>query len=196
VRLVLASASPARLRLLRAAGVDPEVVVSGIDESAVTAPTPVELVRRIAEAKAAAVASTVDGDALVLGCDSMLELDGAVVGKPVDAADAVARWHRMAGRTGTLHTGHALVDVSAAGRSVSATASTIVRFGTPAAREVEAYVATGEPLAVAGAFTIDGVGGWFVDAVEGDPGTVIGLSLPLLRCLLAELGRSPVDLWR
>jgi septum formation protein len=176
LRFVLASASPARLRLLQSAGVQPEVVVSGFDESTVSAAAPVELVRKIAEAKAATVASTVDSPALVLGCDSMLELDGVALGKPADAAAAIARWQQLAGRTGTLHTGHALVEVSAEGtrRSLGATAS----------------------LAVAGAFTIDGLGGWFIESVEGDPGTVIGLSLPLLRRLLADLGLSPVDFWR
>lgn len=195
-RLVLASASPARLRTLRAAGVEPEVRVSAVDEGAVTAPDPAALVLLLARAKAAAVVRPRD-DALVLGCDSLLDLDGRPYGKPAAAADALARWRRMAGRSGTLRTGHALLDVRA-GEVVgeaAAVASTVVRFGTPSEAELAAYVATGEPLRVAGAFTVDGLGGWFVDGVDGDPGTVIGLSLPLLRGLLGRLGMDVTDLW-
>ena len=192
--LVLASASPARLRLLRDAGLDPRVVVSGVDESGVTAPDPAALVLELARLKAAAVAGTLDGDELVVGCDSMLELDGEVLGKPVDAADATARWSRMRGRTGTLLTGHVVVDV-ATGRTAADVAATTVRFGTPSDAEVAAYVATGEPLHVAGAFTLDGRSAPFVDGIDGDPGCVIGLSLPLLRRLLASLDVSLVDLW-
>ena len=192
--LVLASASPARLRLLRDAGFAPEVVVSGVDEDAVTAPTPDDLVRELAERKAAAVAATLSGDELVVGCDSMLVLGDEVLGKPVDAADAVARWQRMRGREGVLATGHCVVDV-AAGRTESAVARTAVRFGYPSDAEVEAYVATGEPLRVAGAFTLDGRSAPFVDGIDGDPGTVIGLSLPLLRTLLARLDVEVTSLW-
>ena len=192
-RLVLASASPARLALLRAAGLDPVVVVSGVDESTVTAPDPSALVLELARRKAAAVAAT-EPDSLVLGCDSMLELGGEVLGKPRDAADAVGRWKRMRGQSGTLLTGHVLVD-TAAGRTAAAVAATVVRFGTPSDAEVQAYVATGEPLHVAGAFTLDGRSAPFVDAVEGSSGNVIGLSLPLLRTLLAELGVAITDLW-
>jgi septum formation protein len=195
-RLVLASASPARLGLLRGAGVDPEVRVSGLDEEAVAAPDPAALVLALAEAKAAAVVRPAD-DALVLGCDSLLDLDGTALGKPRSAAEAVERWQAMAGRTGVLRTGHALLDVRGGTvvASASATASTLVRFGRPSEHEVAAYVATGEPLRVAGAFTVDGLGGWFVDGVDGDPGTVIGLSLPLLRTLLGRLGTGVTDLW-
>ena len=192
--LVLASASPARLRLLRDAGFTPEVVVSGVDEDAVTAPTPDDLVRELAERKADAVAATLSGDELVVGCDSMLVLGDEVLGKPVDAADAVARWQRMRGREGVLATGHCVVDV-ARGERVSAVARTAVRFGTPSDAEVEAYVATGEPLRVAGAFTLDGRSAPFVDGIDGDPGNVIGLSLPLLRTLLAQLDVAVTDLW-
>ncbi|MEC4019546.1 nucleoside triphosphate pyrophosphatase [Streptomyces sp. H27-D2] len=193
--LVLASASPARLGLLRQAGLAPEVIVSGVDEDAVSAPTPGELARVLAEAKAAAVAGLpAAAGALVIGCDSVLELDGQALGKPTDAEDATSRWKAMRGRSGVLRTGHCVID-TAAGRTVSATASTTVRFGEPNDAEVAAYVASGEPLHVAGAFTLDGRSAPFIDGIDGDPGNVIGLSLPLLRTLLAELDVSITDLW-
>ena len=196
-RLVLASASPARLSVLRAAGVEPEVRMSGVDEEAITAPSPSGRVQALAEAKAAAVVRPGDDDLLVLGCDSMLDVDGSVYGKPATAAEATMRWQLMAGRSGILRTGHALLSVrggSVVARAVDV-AATVVRFGTPSPDEVAAYVATAEPLQVAGAFTIDGRGGWFVDGIDGDPGTVIGLSLPLLRELLRRLGVGVTDLW-
>jgi septum formation protein len=194
--LVLASASPARLATLRAAGVEPTVVVSGVDESQVTGLRPAELALQLAELKAAAVASRdgLPGTALVLGCDSVLDLDGTAYGKPVDAADAVSRWRSMRGRSGVLHTGHALHD-TASGHVAAATASTTVQFADVTDEEIDAYVATGEPLQVAGAFTVDGLGGAFVTRIEGDHHTVVGLSLPLLRDLLAELGHSWTELW-
>ncbi|MGW5936689.1 nucleoside triphosphate pyrophosphatase [Streptomyces celluloflavus] len=194
-RLVLASQSPARLGLLRQAGLAPEVVVSGVDEDALTAPTPGELARVLAEAKAVAVAARPEADgALVVGCDSVLELDGQALGKPVDAEDATARWKSMRGRSGVLQTGHCVID-TATGRRVSATASTTVRFGEPTDAEITAYVASGEPLSVAGAFTLDGRSAPFIDGIDGDPGNVIGLSLPLLRRLLADLDIAITDLW-
>ncbi|MDJ0465096.1 nucleoside triphosphate pyrophosphatase [Streptomyces sp. H27-C3] len=194
-RLVLASASPARLGLLRQAGLAPDVVVSGVDEDAVSAPTPGELALVLAEAKAASVAGRPEvSGALVIGCDSVLELDGEALGKPADAEDATARWKSMRGRVGILRTGHCVID-TAAGRRAAATASTTVRFGEPTDAEIAAYVATGEPLYVAGAFTLDGRSAPFIDSIEGDHGNVIGLSLPLLRRLLGELGISITDLW-
>jgi septum formation protein len=194
-RLVLGSASPARLNLLRHAGLAPEVIVSGIDEDALNAPTPAELALVLAKAKAAAVAARPEAaDALVIGCDSVLELDGEALGKPADAEDATARWKAMRGRSGVLLTGHCVTD-TATGRSASATASTTVRFGDPTDAEIAAYVASGEPLHVAGAFTLDGRSAPFIDSIEGDHGNVIGLSMPLLRRLLAELGYSITDLW-
>ncbi|MGH3659688.1 MAG: Maf family protein, partial [Micromonosporaceae bacterium] len=131
---------------------------------------------------------------LVLGCDSVLEFDGEVYGKPVDTEDAVSRWKRMRGRTGVLHTGHCLIDTGS-GRTAADMADTLVRFAEITDDEIAAYVATGEPLRVAGGFTIDGLGGAFIDGVDGDPGTVIGLSLPLLRGLLRQFGYTITDLW-
>ncbi|MFD9503605.1 nucleoside triphosphate pyrophosphatase [Streptomyces sp. NPDC060035] len=194
-RLVLASASPARLGLLRQAGFAPEVIVSGVDEDALSAPTPARLALLLAEAKAAVVAARPEASgALVIGCDSVLELDGEALGKPADSEEATARWKSMRGRSGVLQTGHSVID-TATGRTASATASTVVRFGEPTDAEVAAYVASGEPLHVAGAFTLDGRSAPFIDAIEGDHGNVIGLSLPLLRRLLGELGISVTELW-
>ncbi|MEU6051354.1 nucleoside triphosphate pyrophosphatase [Streptomyces xanthochromogenes] len=194
-RLVLASQSPARLGLLRQAGLAPEVVVSGVDEDALSAPSPAELALVLAEAKAAAVADRPEvAGALVIGCDSVLDLDGQALGKPADAEDATARWKSMRGRSGVLRTGHCVID-TATGERASRTASTVVRFGEPTDREIAAYVASGEPLYVAGAFTLDGRSAPFVDSIEGSHGNVIGLSLPLLRTLLGELGVSITDLW-
>jgi septum formation protein len=196
-RLVLASASPARLALLRQAGLSPEVVVSDVDESTVTAPRVAEQVALLAAAKAAAVAKR-QTDSLVIGADSLLEFAGRPLGKPSDAADVRDRWRRMAGRSGILHTGQALFDVrdgSVASRDV-AVASTVVYFATPTEPEIEAYLATGEPLAVAGAFTLDGLGAPFVRRVEGDPAAVVGLSLTVLRTQLAKRGLAITDLWK
>ncbi|MFF5174375.1 Maf family protein [Micromonospora sp. NPDC000089] len=198
LRLVLASQSPARRKLLRAAGIEPDVLVSGVDESTVTAERAEDLCLELARLKAQAVLGrlrpTPDERTLVLGCDSVLAFDGEILGKPVDATDAVQRWRRMRGRSGVLHTGHSLIDVSREARA-EAVASTTVHFADISDDEIEAYVATGEPLAVAGAFTIDGIGGAFLTGIEGDAGTVVGLSLPLLRRLLADLGLSITELW-
>ncbi|MFG2193195.1 nucleoside triphosphate pyrophosphatase [Streptomyces sp. NPDC048639] len=193
--LVLASASPARLGLLRQAGLAPDVVVSGVDEDAISADSPEELARLLAEAKAAAVAARPEAaGALVVGCDSVLELDGQAYGKPTDAEDATARWKSMRGRSGILRTGHCVID-TATERRTSATASTTVRFGEPTDAEIAEYVASGEPLHVAGAFTLDGRSAPFIDGIDGDPGNVIGLSLPLLRRLLADVGTGITELW-
>jgi septum formation protein len=196
-RLVLASASPARLALMRQAGLMPEVVVSQVDESTVRAARVGEQVALLAAAKAKAVAEQ-ETDALVVGADSLLEFRGKPLGKPADAHDARDRWQRMSGRSGVLHTGQALLDVRD-GQVVSrdvAVVSTVVHFASPTPREIEAYLATGEPLAVAGAFTLDGLGAPFVRRVEGDPAAVVGLSLATLRTQLAKRGLAITDLWR
>ncbi|UGQ14437.1 Maf-like protein [Yinghuangia sp. ASG 101] len=192
--VVLASASPARLKLLRSAGLDPEVRVSGVDEDAISAATPGELALVLAEEKARVVAEACADGELVIGCDSVLELDGRALGKPASAEEATARWRAMRGRSGVLRTGHCVLDTLKGGRA-SATASTVVRFGTPDDAEIAAYVASGEPLHVAGAFTLDGRSAPFIDGIDGDHGNVIGLSLPLLRGLLARLDIAITDLW-
>jgi septum formation protein len=213
-RLVLASASPARLETLTRAGLSPEVVVSDVDEDAFAAPTVAELVAVLARAKAESVAASlprerkgnrslsVHGDrslsvqdTLVVGCDSLLELDGEPMGKPASADEAVARWRRMRGRTGHLHTGHHVVRLGTAPATASGVETTAVTFAELTDEEIDAYVATGEPQRVAGAFTIDGLGGAYVRSVSGDPHAVVGISLPLLRDLFGRLGVRWHDLW-
>ncbi|WSG06479.1 Maf family nucleotide pyrophosphatase [Micromonospora sp. NBC_01739] len=198
IRLVLASASPARRKTLQAAGIEPDVLVSGVDESVVVTERAEDLCLELAGLKAQAVLARLrpaaDQRTLVLGCDSVLAFDGQILGKPTDSADATARWERMRGRSGVLHSGHCILDVEG-GRRAEAVASTVVHFADIDDHEIATYVRSGEPLAVAGAFTIDGLGGPFVERIEGDPSTVIGLSLPLLRRLLAELDLRITDLW-
>jgi nucleoside triphosphate pyrophosphatase len=195
---VLASASPARLRTLRAAGLEPEVIVSGVDESNVESASAAALCATLARLKAEAVVNRLRqhgrSDAIVLGCDSLLEFDGRILGKPADAQEATARWRDMRGRSGVLHTGHCLVRVED-GDIAEAVASTTVWFADVTDQEIATYVGTGEPMQVAGAFTIDGLGGWFVERIDGDAGNVIGVSLPVLRGLLTKLGVGVADLW-
>ncbi|OBK16672.1 Maf family protein [Mycobacterium asiaticum] len=208
-RLVLGSASSGRLNVLRQAGVDPLVLVSGVDEDELIAAlgpdaAPDRVVRALAQAKAEQVTAMlldqrpdVAADCVVLGCDSMLYLDGKLCGKPASIPDARRQWRSMAGRAGELHTGHCLIrvrDLSVA-QVHAQTSTTSVRFGSPSVTDLEAYLASAEPLRVAGAFTLDGLGGWFVDGIDGDPSTVIGVSLPLLRSLLAQCGLSVAALW-
>jgi septum formation protein len=193
-RLVLASRSPARLETLRSAGLAPEVVVSGVDESQVQSTDPVALATELAVRKADAVAAVIDPPGVVVGCDSVLALDGEIHGKPASADEAVARWRRMRGSSGVLHTGHCVLDLDTGAR-VTGCGATTVRFAQVSDAEIAAYVATGEPLEVAGAFTLDGLGGAFVTGVDGDPHNVVGISLPLLRHLLGELGHTWTDFW-
>lgn len=204
MRLVLASASPGRLNVLRAAGLDPVVEVSDVDEEGLLATmpdaTPGAKVTALAAAKATTVARRIADhtpEAVVVGCDSMLHIDGALVGKPADAGQARARWRAMAGHRGELVTGHAVLrtEDGAIDRVAEGHAVTTVRFAEPTPAELDAYLATGEPLAVAGAFTLDGLGGWFVAGIDGDPSNVIGISLPLTRRLLAAVGVTVTDLW-
>lgn len=204
--MVLGSASAGRLKVLRQAGLDPLVMVSGVDEDAAIAglgpdAAPDDVVCELARAKAEQVAGELDGslaaDCVVIGCDSMLHIDGRLIGKPQSADAALSQWRLMAGRSGRLHTGHCLLrlrDAAVTHREVQS-ACTTVHFATPTDAELQAYVADGEPLRVAGGFTLDGLGGWFVDGIEGDPSNVIGVSLPLLRSLLARAGLSVAGLW-
>ncbi|MBN2621806.1 MAG: septum formation inhibitor Maf [Acidimicrobiales bacterium] len=196
--LVLASRSPARLALLRTAGLAPRVVVSGVAEDGVHGMDAVDAACALAARKAAAVADRVAGGdeppPLVLGCDSVLAFAGEVRGKPASPTEAVAWWRGYRGCEGVLVSGHAIIDV-ATGRRASRPARTVVRFGHPTDAEIDAYVATGEPLGVAGGFTLDGYCAPFVDGIDGDHGTVLGLSLPVLRTLLAELGVDITSLW-
>ena len=195
--LVLASQSPARLALLRAAGIEPLVVVSDVDEDAVASSLPEatveDVVVALAREKASDVAERVR-DAVVVGCDSMFTMNGEVWGKPSDVAQAVQRIRSMRNGAGVLHTGHHVIDL-ASGEQRSGVESTTVRFGPMTEGEIEAYVASGEPLSVAGSFTLDGRSAPFIDGVEGDHTNVIGLSLPLLRRMLDELGHSIVEFW-
>ena len=192
-RVVLASASPARLATLVAAGLEPEVIVSGVDETSVQSHDAANLAAALAQMKCRAVdARLEDPDALVIGCDSVLAFENGILGKPEDARDAAMRWRRMRGKAGILHTGHC---VRLGGREFVETASTVVHFADVTDAEIDAYGASGEPLRVAGAFTIDGLGAAFVRGIEGDPHNVVGVSVPLLRELVADLGLTWTDLW-
>lgn len=208
IPLVLASASPARLATLRGAGIEPLVIVSEIDEDAVLNEaraadphlTPARAVLLLAKAKALDVADRHATHGLVLGCDSALELDGEFMGKPTTPDVARERWRSMRGRSGVLHTGHWLVDArrtdeGGTGKAAGESSSTLVRFGDLSDAEVDAYVATGEPLNVAGAFTVDGLGGPFVEGIDGDHHGVVGVSLPLMRYLLTHVGVTVPELW-
>jgi septum formation protein len=205
-RVVLGSASPGRLKVLHQAGIDPLVMVSGVDEDEITAglvsdASPDEVVCALAAAKAEQVAGkldrTVGADCVVIGCDSMLYLDGQLCGKPQSVTAARQLWHSMAGRAGELYTGHCvirLLDNEVVHRDAE-TSITTVHFGRPSADDLEAYLAFGESLRVAGGFTLDGLGGWFIDGVDGDPSAVVGIGLPLTRSLLGRAGLSIAALW-
>lgn len=205
-RVVLASASQGRLRVLRQAGIEPVVIVSDVDEDALIASLDADLppeavVAKLANAKALSVAAQLTdeliSDCLVIGCDSMLYLDGRLYGKPGTAETARSQWDSMAGSTGHLLTGHALLRLTAGviTHTEGDTGSTTVYFGEPSEVDVHRYIDSGEPIAVAGAFTLDGLGGWFIERIEGDPSNVIGLSLPLLHQMVRRTGLSISDLW-
>ncbi|HEX7210672.1 MAG TPA: Maf family protein [Propionibacteriaceae bacterium] len=198
-RLILASASEARLRTLRNAGLHPEVVVSGVDEALEAAGGVAELTARLAQLKAEAVDARIDHGStptLVIGCDSMLEFNGVGYGKPGTPPEAVRRWQEICGRAATLHTGHhVILHRGTAVATRTAVASTLVHFAEITDAEIEAYVASTEPLNVAGGFTIDGLGGPFITRIEGDHHNVVGMSLPLLRTMLNELGIWWPSLW-
>jgi septum formation protein len=209
MRVLLASTSPARLMLLRQAGIEPLTQAPDVDEEAVIAAVeaaegrtlaPDEHVLLLARRKAAAVVATLDDDfdGIVIGGDSMFELDGEILGKPYTADAAIARWRDMRGRTGVLHSGHSVVRMRPGASPVEAhtVAAASVTFAADVSdAEISAYVATGEPLLVAGAFTVDSLGGAFITRVEGDPSTVVGMSLSTLRALCRELGVVWTDLW-
>ncbi|EUA15065.1 septum formation protein Maf [Mycobacterium kansasii 732] len=206
---MLGSASPGRLKVLRQAGVDPLVVASGVDEDAIVAAlapdvAPVDVVRALARAKAEQVTAMLTGkdsivatDCLVIGCDSMLYIDGQQYGKPETVDDARQLWHAISGRTGQLQTGHSVFRLkdNRIVYSDDEISITTVYFGTPSNTDLEAYLASGESLRVAGGFTLDGLGGWFINGIEGDPSAVVGLGLPLMRMLIGRAGVSIAALW-
>ncbi|HTV21932.1 MAG TPA: nucleoside triphosphate pyrophosphatase [Polyangiaceae bacterium] len=196
-QLVLASTSRSRSLLLGQAGIDHVMQGSGVDEARYDAPTPEGLVSVLADAKARAVAARLQ-QGIVLGCDSVLGIDGRVLGKPPTADAAREHWKLIVGRTSTLSTGHTLLRVErgAVVAQAAAVASTHITFGTPTPAEIDAYVATAEPLASAGAFTLEGLSAPFVESISGSPSNVIGLSLPLLGRLVRELGLSIVQFWK
>ena len=204
-RVVLGSASSGRRKVLRQAGIEPLVAVSGVDENAVVSAlgdaAPDAVTAALATAKAEQVTASLDAsvaaDCVVIGCDSMLYCDGELRGKPSSADEAKQQWQTMGGRIGELHTGHCVIRLrdNEITHQSTETLITAVRFAVPSAHELDAYVASGEPLRVAGGFTIDGLGGWFVDAVDGDPSSVIGISLPLTRRLFERAGLSIPALW-
>lgn len=190
--------------MLRAAGIDPIVRVSDVDEDAVAAALPADsapevVVVELARAKAESVAAAADipANCVLVGCDSMLLVDGVLQGKPHTPEVARARWADMAGRSADLLTGHCVLRIEDGAITAVAVdcSATTVHFAKPEPAELDAYIATGEPLQVAGAFTLDGMGGWFVDRIEGDPSSVIGIGLPLLRRLLGDIGVSVAQLW-
>jgi septum formation protein len=191
-RFILASGSVTRLRVLRDAGFNPDVVVSGVSEEVGGIET-ARAVVVLAERKASAVAGGLP-DALILACDSMLDLDGVALGKPGSSAEAIDMWQRLSGNRGILHTGHCLIDTRT-NTTISRLDSTVVRFGTPTGAEIKAYVASAEPLTLAGAFSIDGRSAPFVDGIEGVPSNVLGISLPVVRCMLNDVGVTITDLW-
>ncbi|MDI3314798.1 MAG: nucleoside triphosphate pyrophosphatase [Mycobacterium sp.] len=206
-RVVLGSSSPGRLKVLRQAGIEPLVLTPAVDEDAVTAAlapdtSPRDVVGALAQVKAERVAVDVDreiaADCVVIGCDSMLHIDNRLCGKPQSIAEARGLWQSMAGRAGQLYTGHCVIRLQhnqIIYRGIE-TSVTTVHFGVPSPEDLDAYLASGESLRVAGGFTLDGLGGWFIDNVDGDPSAVVGLGLPATRSLLHRAGLSIAALWR
>lgn len=198
-RIVLASASPARLRLLQRTGIYPDVIVSHVDEEAAVAQGQLSVAEQtalLARLKATKVAQGLGPLTLVIGCDTTLELDGQAHNKPSGPDEAFDRWQQMRGQQGLLHTGHCLIEISASGTRMKEVVRTAtVTFATPTDEEIRAYVSTGEPIKVAGAFTLEGFGGAFIEKIEGDPSSIEGLSLPTLRTMAAEFGHLWTDLW-
>ncbi|MGL4621764.1 Maf family protein [Chroococcidiopsis sp.] len=192
-QFVLASASPARRRLLQMVGIEPIVRVSNFDESQIQTENATELVETLARCKAEAIAPQFDS-ALIAGCDSVLLLNGEIHGKPENTEVAIARWQQMSGQIGELYTGHAIIDQPQQ-QILVRTQVTRVYFAQMSDRAIRTYVATGEPLKCAGAFALEGRGGLFVDKIEGCHSNVIGLSLPLLRQMLSQLGYEVTDFW-
>jgi septum formation protein len=193
INFVLASASPARRRLLQSVGINPLVCVSHFDESQIQLADPIELVQTLAQRKAEVVLDRVT-NSLVLGCDSVLVVNNEIHGKPRDPAEAFRRWQQMCGNRGTLYTGHALIDQSQS-RQVIRCGITQVYFGQLSDAQIQAYIATGEPLVCAGAFALEGKGSALIDKIEGCHSNVIGLSLPLLRSMLTELSYDLSSYW-
>ena len=194
IPFILASASPARRRLLNEAGIAAFVCPSDFDESQVRISEPAELVKTLAQGKAEAVVGRFS-DSLILGCDSVLAMEGKIYGKPLSLADAIARWQQMRGRVGELYTGHALIDQTQ-NQTLVRSQVTRVFFAEASDRQIAAYVASGEPLQCAGCFALDGRGGLLIEKLEGCHSNVIGLSLPLLRKMLTDLGYDIADFWQ
>jgi septum formation protein len=192
-KFVLASASPARRRLLETAGIEAEILVSNFDESTVQTAEPIELVQTLALAKAKTVAQECH-DSLILGCDSVLSIDGEIYGKPDSPAQAIVRWQKMRSNAGMLYTGHALIDLRQS-KQIVRCGITKVYFADLTDEQIKAYVNTEEPLKCAGCFAIEGRGGLFIDRLEGCHSNVIGLSLPLLRQMLGELSYDVTEFW-
>lgn len=194
ITFVLASASPARLKLLQTVGIDPLVYQSNFDESAIQKENTIDLVQTLAQCKAETVAPQIS-DALILGCDSVLEIDGEIYGKPENPEEAIIRWRKMRGNNGTLYTGHALIDQRKEKQLIRC-GITQVYFADLSDAEIVAYVSSGEPLKCAGCFALEGKGSLFVEKIEGCHSNVIGLSLPLLRNMLKDLGYQVIDFWK
>lgn len=199
-QFVLASASPARRRLLQKAGIEPIVCPSDFDESQVQSANAADLVQTLALRKAETIASQLMQEpglksTLVLGCDSVLAINCEIHGKPANPAEAIARWQQMRGRVGELYTGHALLELPQ-NRTLVRCQMTRVYFAMVSDRQIEAYVASGEPLKCAGCFALEGKGGLFIEKLEGCHSNVIGLSMPLLRQMLAEFGYDITNFWQ